>query len=140
MHAHLPLQCPAIMHCSSSFLHAARPQIQMPLAGLISPTSIACCLGPQSTGEAIRLHCTQKNQKQNQVFPNLCPSPLHELWWFGFFYSCISPSDDLALVTDEHPLLSSVRSSVNPEQFGLVCIHLNAYLYIEVSLLFFFSP
>ena len=85
---------------------------------------------------------SQKNPKQNkknpkQVFPNLCPSPLQELWCLGFFFSfnsSTSPSEDLTLVTYEHPLLSSVCSSVNPEQFGSVCIHLNAYLYIKVSL------
>lgn len=124
------------MHCSSHFLHAPRPQIQVPLAGLISPTSMVCCLGSQSIGEA-RLHCSQKNPtKPKPVFPSLCPSPLQELWWcLGFFfYSYTSPSDDLTLVTYEHPLLSWVCSSVNLEQFGSVWIHLKAYLYIKVSL------
>lgn len=66
------------------------------------------------------------------VFPKLYPSVLHELWWV--FDSYTNPSDDLALVTYENPLLCLLY----PQQFGSVCIYLKAYLYIKVSLFFFY--
>lgn len=136
MHAHPPLQRPAFKLYSSCFLHAPGPQIQMSVAGLISPTSIASSLGPQGTEEAISLYCSQEKKR---YFPNLCASP-HGLWCFVclfFSYSCTHLSDDLVLVIYKHPLHTSVCSSVSSEQAGSACINLNAYLYIKVSLLFF---